>query len=133
MVRAPGTKARPNLFAKGVRAYVGELLASCDATLCESAQRGQSSVTISVLEPRQTQGWKYADYAGSDEVRHSVWDYSMDVSLHQTRIRGAEIVVQAIQEAGGIAEIIRDPADGPDCFVESVRIMIQIQPSTTVK
>ena len=113
-------------FKEDVKRYANEVLAKCALTLDSAARRGETVVNIPILEPHATQGWKYAEYHSRYEVSHSVWDQSMCVSIHQTKLQGAELALQSIRNAGGNAEIVREPKDGPDCFVESLYIKITI-------
>ena len=81
-------KLNTHALAEESLRYANEVLARCTTALDTARARPhrQTIVTIGVLQPIQTLGWRYAEYRGPDEVEHSVWDHSMCVAIHQTKL-----------------------------------------------
>jgi hypothetical protein len=113
-------------LSRSVAQYAGQTEGLVRNSLERASSQGESSVTISLLQHHATQGWRFADYVSPDEVHHRVWDLSMNVAEHQTRLRTADVIRDLIQGAGGTCEVVRYPAEGPDCFVETLQLKISL-------
>lgn len=116
-VESRGVQRQAERYAQEVGVYIRQALS-------RAAAQGDSSIVVHLLRGESTQGWKFAQYVGGDEVRHRVWDLSMDVEQHQTRIRAAAIVAGVIEQAGGSCDVIRYPANRPDCFLEALQLKV---------
>ena len=107
--------------------FTKSALASIHDRLLEAATTRKSDIEFHILNTVEALGWHYASYTEIGELRnHPVFDISMNVSLHQTRLRAADLVMQEILKSGASCTLIKDPVDGPDCFVEKVLLKISI-------
>jgi hypothetical protein len=114
-----GLQGQVERYAREVGVYIRQALSGV-------AAQGGSSLVVHLLRGESTQGWRFAEYIGDSEVRHRVWDLSMDVEQHQTRIRAASIIQKLIEEGGGKCQIVRYPANCQDCFLEALQLKVAL-------